>query len=383
MSKIDFELLKTIVTENRQRSIECFVYVHNMEKAQKAFVNKFNVKILNQFPFINILYVSGLPDAIYTISKLDVVKFVASLSSVSALVNISKKALKFNQNQYTGKNITVAYIDTGIYPHLDFVLKKKRIVKFIDLIGNQILPYDDNGHGTFVSGVGSGNGITCNSKFIGFAPNSNIISIKALNFSGEASASKILEAMQWIYNNYKQYNIRVVCMSFGSEPLGINDPIMHGAEMLWKSGIVVVAAAGNSGPEYETIKSPGISSKIITVGGINDNRIDQDTFSDNYFEIASFSSRGPAFKRFKPDLVAPSVDINSCLNSEKFYTKLSGTSVSTPMIAGICACAFEKNPNLKPDQIKRQLLINCKPITFNKNFEGYGILNAEKFMSSL
>lgn len=383
MTKIDVELLKTIVADNHQRNIECFVYVHNMQKAKRTFESKFNVKILGQFPFINILYVSGLPNAIYTISKLDVVKFVASLTSVSALVNISKKALRFGQNAFTGKGVTIAYIDTGIFPHLDFVLGKKRIIKFIDLIDGKNVPYDDNGHGTFVSGVGSGNGTTSNSKFTGFAPSSNIISIKALNAKGEASASKILEAMQWIYNNHKQYNIRVVCMSFGSEPLGINDPIMHGAEMLWRSGIVVVAAAGNSGPEYETIKSPGISPRIITVGGINDNRLDQDTFSDNYFEIASFSSRGPAFKRFKPDLVAPSVDIISCLNSEKFYTKLSGTSVSTPMIAGICACGLEKNPLLTPEQIKRQLLINCKPITFNKNFEGYGILNGEKFMTSL
>ena len=90
--------------------------------------------------------------------------------------------------------------------------------------------------------------------------------------------------MQWVYDNHKKRNIRVVCMSFGSEPLGYNDPIMSGAEELWKNGIVVVAAAGNSGPEFQTIKSPGVSSRIITVGGFDDNRISAEDFNEKFFE---------------------------------------------------------------------------------------------------
>lgn len=383
MNKIDYELLKTMTTNSSKKNLECFVYVSKINQVKAIIKKQFDVQIISEFPFIKILYISGTPKNIFALAKLDLVNYVSSLTHVSALVSISKKVLKFNENNLTGKGVGIAYIDTGIYPHLDFLLKKNRIVHFVDFIGNQTQIYDDNGHGTFVSGVGSGSGIVSNKKYAGFAPNSNIISIKALNASGEASAGKILEAMQWVYSNHKTYNIRVVCMSFGSEPLGYNDPIMQGAEMLWKSGIVVVAAAGNSGPEYETIKSPGISSKIITVGGINDNRLDQSSYSDNFFEIASFSSRGPALKRFKPDLVAPSVEINSCCNSTKIYTKLSGTSVSTPMIAGICACAIEKNNKISPEQLKRMLLLNCKPITFNKNFEGYGILNADKFFKGI
>ena len=180
--------------------------------------------------------------------------------------------------------------------------------------------------------------------------------------------------MQWVYDNAKTYNIKVVCMSFGSEPLGENDPILQGAEKLWESGIVVVAAAGNSGPEYQTIKSPGISTKIITVGGMDDNRIDDTFFDNNLFEIAEFSSRGPALNNFKPDLVAPAVDIISCgINSP--YVKLSGTSVSTPMVAGICALLLEQNPELTPSEIKKILISNTTPITFNKNKEGSGYIH--------
>ena len=159
-------------------------------------------------------------------------------------------------------------------------------------------------------------------------------------------------------------------MSFGSEPLGGQDPIMQGAEKLWERGITVVAAAGNSGPEFSTIKSPGISKKIITVGGFDDNRIDQ-AFDPALFEIAEFSSRGPALDNFKPDVVAPAVDITSCGVAQP-YTTLSGTSVATPMIAGICGLLLEQNPILSPDEIKQKILGMAKPITFNKNKEGNG-----------
>ena len=239
--------------------------------------------------------------------------------------------------------------------------------------------YDDNGHGTFVAGVCSGNGALSGGRFSGIAPQSNIFSLKALDKNGEASADKILKAMEWVYDNHRKNNITVVCMSFGSEPLGLNDPIMSGAESLWRDGVVVVAAAGNSGPEFQTIKSPGVSRTIITVGGFDDNRIEE-KIERRFFEIAPFSSRGPAFKSFKPDLVAPAVDITSC-GRDKVYTRLSGTSVATPMIAGLCALLKEYNQNLSPNEIKRKLLASCQPICFNRNLEGYGFPNIEKLFS--
>lgn len=380
MGKMDEKLKKSMMCSTDEK-VSCFIFVSNIKLAKKNLPK--DIEILSEFNFLNMLYVSGNIHTIYKISKFECVKFVSSHTQVNALVNVAKKAIHFQNLKLTGKGVGVCYIDTGVHTHLDFCFGKNRIIKFVDLINGKEKPYDDNGHGTFVCGVGSGSGLVSNYKYMGFAPESNIISVKALDGNGEASANKILEAMQWVYNHYKEYNIKVVCMSFGSEPLGPNDPIMKGAEMLWKQGICVVAAAGNSGPEYETIKSPGVSPKIITVGGLNDNRFDDETFNNNFFEIAKFSSRGPAMKRFKPDLVAPSVDINSCQNGIKFYTKLSGTSVATPMIAGVCALAYEKNSRLKPDLLKKFLLQSCTPITFNKNYEGYGVLNAEKFLRRL
>lgn len=379
MRKIDANIFKTFSTSKQENLIEVIVFVSSIKIANLALKRK-NLKIKKIYPFINALCVVGDIYTIFSISKNDFVIYISSITTAKTLVDVSKKVVN-NNNKFSGKNITIAYIDTGINPHLDFVFVKNRIVKFVDLINYKESAYDDNGHGTFVAGVGSGNGLVSNGRYKGFAYNSNIISIKALDENGEAGASKILEAMQWVYDNAKTYDIKVVCMSFGSEPLGYNDPIMKGSEMLWKIGITVVAAAGNSGPQIESIKSPAVSPKIIAVGGIDDNRLENGFVNPNFYEIADFSSRGPAFRRNKPDLVTPSVNITSCKHDKNFYTTLSGTSVATPMIAGIVALGLEKNINIKPDYIKKLLLASCKPITFNKNSEGFGLINVEKFLN--
>lgn len=366
--KIDKVLAQNLFSVKNEQ-LECVIYVQNMNSAIQD-INKTNIKITQTFPFIKAIAINGEKKEISKIISNSNVIFMSAQTQVFAMMNIAREILNVN-NSNMGKDVTMAYIDTGISSHMDFVVPRNRIIKFIDLINNQTTPYDDNGHGTFVSGVGSGNGLLSNKKYAGICGESNIISIKALNQDGEANASKILEAMQWVYDNHKKFNIKVVCMSFGSEPLGENDPIMKGANTLWDSGITVVAAAGNSGPSYHTIKSPGVSPKIITVGGFDDNRINEKEINSNFFEIAKFSSCGPSFNVFKPDLVAPAVEIISC-GIEKPYIALSGTSVATPMIAGICALYLSSNKNLTPNMLKRKILSTCKPINFNKNKEGFG-----------
>ncbi len=370
LNKIDKTLFK-VLSMNVNEKIECIAYVSDFSKAKRYFnVNE----IIREFPFINALALEINSNKLIEICNHSWIKNITKGANALALMNVSRKILGAENSNLTGKDVTIAYIDTGISSHLDFCLKRNRIIKFVDLVNGKKRNYDDNGHGTFVSGVGSGNGIMSGGKYSGIAPLSNIVSIKALNQNGEANAVTILDAMQWIYDNVKKYNIKVVCMSFGSEPLGNNDPIMKGAEVLWNKGITMVAAAGNSGPEFETIKSPGISPKIITVGGLNDNRDDNGNYEKEKFSIASFSSRGPALRRYKPDLVAPSINITSCsFQPEKFYTVMNGTSVATPMIAGLSALLLEKDQNLTPEQVKFKLMSMSSGITFNRNLEGVGV----------
>lgn len=376
--KIDKILLNIVETQTEGKKIDCIIKAYDYQRLKKILHNR-NIKVTNEYPFIKSLYVTVNKKELALLSTFSQVKFISALSHASALMNVARKILGVNDIRSAGEGIGIAFIDTGIVKHGDFCMNKNRIICFKDFVNDKKQCYDDNGHGTFVAGVCSGNGALSAGHYSGIAPKSNIISLKALNSLGEASADRILNAMEWIYNNYRAYNIRVVCMSFGSDPLGYNDPIMTGAEALWKAGMVVVAAAGNSGPESQTIKSPGVSSQIITVGGFNDNRIDEQNVEKNFFEMADFSSRGPAFARFKPDLIAPAVDIISC-GRDRPYVVLSGTSVATPMVAGLSALIIERQPKILPIDVKRHLLSCATPICFNRNFEGYGYPELNKIL---
>ena len=376
MEKIDKRLTSLITSFSDVKKIDCFVYYRNKAEILRIFKN---IHIENDYCFIRALHCKMTKEEILTYSKFNAVEYISSLSKANCQMKISKEILKAEEVRLMGKGVNVAVIDTGIFPHADFLLGENRIKFFKDFVAEKKEPYDDNGHGTFVCGVCAGGGYLSKFKFCGIAPKAKLFVLKALDENGEATANKILDAMEWVFDHHIAEKIKVVCMSFGSEPIGYNDPIMLGANALWKDGVVVVAAAGNSGPKESTIKSPGISPEIITVGGFDDNRFDDNSFNKDFFEMANFSSRGPALRHFKPDLVAPSVDITSC-GIKNFYTKLSGTSVATPMIAGVVCLMLERFPNLSPNQIKTKLLQGCSSIGFDANSEGYGVPNLLKIL---
>lgn len=341
---------------------EVFVFSNNFVATKKFLLT--NQYMFTPYRFANCFCVFADDNDIEIFSNLDFVTYISPNSNVLSL-NCEKKFINLNkitENKHLGKNQTICFIDTGIHPHFDFVFPKNRILKFVDLINNKTQPYDDNGHGTFVAGIAAGSGIISKTN-IGFSPQSNIVAIKALNHNGNSNSNIILDAMQWILQHHKIYNIGIVCMSFGADVEEFN-PLSKGAEALWKCGITVVAAAGNSGPKPESIKSPGNSPYIITVGGLDVEK----------FDVAEFSSRGPTIYGTKPDLLAPAVNLTSCNNKFLPYINMSGTSVAAPIIAGICADLKCKYPNITNNQIKEFLLSHCKKVTGDINKEGAGYL---------
>ncbi len=376
MVKIDPHLIKEVeLLSNNNRELECLIYSNNYYSTKNC-LKSFN---FIEFPFIKAFGLKLDKTQILNFAKFAHIDYITSETKVYSQINVSKKIIKvenlYKQKIY-GDDITVAVIDTGIYPHYDFLFPKNRIVCFKDFVGDKEYPYDDNGHGTFVAGCIGGGGVV-NQKYKGVAPKCKLISLKALDENGETGAFTILQAMQWIFDNKEKYNIKVVCMSFGANPLQNNDPLLKGAERLWNSGVVVVAAAGNSGPEEETIKSPGISTRIITVGALDDKRNDKDEYFEELFDVAEFSSRGPAFNYFKPDCLASGVNIKGLKNGKSLFTKMSGTSVATPIVAGVCALIIQKYPLITPNQVKYLLLNHCNPIIKDHNSEGYGVVDAD------
>lgn len=372
LNKIDYKIFDKInaLGKDYEKEFDSILYSNKFIETKRMLENK-NIFHID-FPFISSFAIKANAKQLFNLAYQSNVHYISSDSKVCSMIYDSKNFMgvdKFKENISEYSQHSCVIIDTGVYPHIDFLLGRNRLIKFIDLIDDNENFYDDNGHGTFVTGILSGNSIT--SKYSGIDNNTDIIVIKALNHVGETTSIKILQAMQWILENKDKYNIKVVCMSFGSVFTNYNDPLMKGAEVLWDNNICVVCAGGNNGPEEKTIMSPGSAKKVITVGSLADIHMGD-------ISVAEFSSKGPVFNYYKPDLVVPGVDIvstNVFSKNKKFYTLMTGTSVSTPMVAGIASLLYYINPNYAPDEIKYLLLNSCVAITGDRNAEGNGWLN--------
>lgn len=311
---------------------------------------------------------------------------------VKALLNVASPAVDaeiVNESGFTGKDVTIAVIDTGIYPHDDLIYPENRIIAFQDFVNNRSNPYDDNGHGTHVAGDAAGNGYSSGGQFQGPAPEANLVGVKVLNKQGAGSLSTVMAGVEWCITNKNRYRINVISMSLGSEAAqsAQDDPMVKVVEKAWREGIVVCAAAGNEGPDSRTIASPGTSPLIITVGATDD----QDTIDRSDDEVAAYSSRGPTIDGIvKPDLVAPGTDIislrapNSYLDKQmsgnrvgdKYFT-LSGTSMATPICAGVTALIIQSSPALTPDEVKQRLLAGAQDLGLSPNVQGRGYIDAD------
>ena len=200
-NKICNKLLNKISVLNTQKFKNVFVFSENFNKTEQ-FLKNFKYSY-TPYPFINSFYLPADHEDLNILSLQNHVSFIQHNARVQTLnteqdfINLST----LTENKFFGQGQTICFIDTGIYPHLDFVLPKSKIIKFIDLVNKKESCYDDNGHGTFVAGIACGNGIFSNTN-IGIATQSNIISIKALSKDGDSNSNIILDAMQWVYENW-------------------------------------------------------------------------------------------------------------------------------------------------------------------------------------
>ncbi|ACB85200.1 S8 family peptidase [Natranaerobius thermophilus] len=312
---------------------------------------------------------------------------------VTGLLEKASKTVNANKLwdlELTGEKVTIAVLDTGVYEHPCF---ENRIKKFRDFVNNGKKTYDDNGHGTHVAGCIASKQ---NEDFGGVAPKAEIVGVKVLNKLGSGRLSNVLDGIQWCIENKENLNLQIMNLSLGfpTQESYRDDPLCQMVEKAWEAGIVVCAAAGNSGPDNETINSPGIHPQIITVGASNDRNADYP--EDNI--IADFSSRGPTRDGHKkPDVVAPGVDIVSLRSPSSFLDKVepgsrigedrfifSGTSMATPICVGAIAQLLHYNKDLEPDEIKSLLMGNAREIPgVNRESQGTGIIDSKEIQSNI
>jgi subtilisin family serine protease len=196
--------------------------------------------------------------------------------------------------------------------------------------------------------------------------------VRVLNRDGSGRVSSVVRGIEWVLAHRAHYNIRIISLSLGAPPAAAYrlDPLAAAVEIAWKRGVVVVAAAGNRGPAGGTVDTPGIDPYIITVGATDD-RASPGTADDLLAEFSSWG-RAPSGAP-KPDLVAPGRRIvslrvaGSTLDARypervvtarngATYFRLSGTSMATPVVAGAAALLLERQPSLRPDQVKALLI---------------------------
>lgn len=361
-AKIDKGLVG--VLQKKEEKIDALVRVHN--PLQLGLLER-NFDVIKSYPFIRSVGIKcGLNEAI-RLERMQEVEYVSVQNTVFALSDLNEKngekvhsnaifsspVAKFSK-ELTGDGVTLCVMDTGINPHCDLSVPKNRIVHFEDMVGGEDKPYDDNGHGTFVAGVACGDGLTSAREVVGVAPKANVLGIKVIGDKGESGTFKILDGMQWLFDNFRQYGVKVVCMSFGAEPLSYADPLKIGVEMLSRSGLIVVAAAGNSGEN--SLKSPAISNEIIAVGAV-----------DKEDRIAEFSSRGVYQGAKRPDVYADGIKVKG-IKAGGSYTYMSGTSVAAPYVAGACCLLCEKYKNITPYQAKQAVLYHSMIIDGTRVF---------------
>ena len=173
-----------------------------------------------------------------------------------------------------------------------------------------------------------------------------------------------------MFDNRNVYNIRVVNMSLNStlEQSYNDSPLNAAAEILWLNNIVVIASAGNKGPQggpNTANAAPANDPFIITVGATNENGT-ADPGNDTTTPFSAFGTTMDGY--VKPDVMAPGKDIVSVLSDfsswdvehpdrlvGNSYFRMSGTSMSAPMVAGAVALLLQAEPNLTPDQVKYRL----------------------------
>jgi subtilisin family serine protease len=229
-----------------------------------------------------------------------------------------------------GANVTVAVIDSGVdvkHPEL-----ANAIADSFDALGSKEGPHI---HGTGIAGA-----IVSHARLMGSAPAARILAIRAFAAApngGESTSFVILKALDYA----AAHGAQIVNMSFA----GSNDALIErGISAAVAKGIVMVAAAGNAGAKSPPLY-PAANRSVIAVGA-----------TDAHDRLFAASNRGGHIA-----VSAPGVDIFLPAPDEK-YQMASGTSFSAAYISGLAALLLERNPALKPDEVRAILMKTARDL---------------------
>ncbi|MFN3188880.1 MAG: S8 family serine peptidase [Aureliella sp.] len=277
------------------------------------------------------------------------------------------------QAGYTGQGVTVAIVDTGVdLDHPDLVtnlfVNPGEIpgngldddqngyvddVHGYDFVDRDANPNDGNGHGTHVAGsvAAANNGVGAT----GVAPDAKILPVRVLGDNGSGSTRSVADGIRYAAD----LGAQVINLSLGG---GYSQAVAAAINYANSLGSIVIAAAGNEGasvPSYPARLSSGYNN-VLSVGAFNSSS-----------QIAGFSNRVGSSNASQVD--APGVSVYSTyLNGS--YSRLSGTSMASPHVAGVAALALSANPSLSPSTLREYLQTGTTSQA--RGSDAVGIVNA-------
>jgi len=407
--------LQALVAQQPAAKVRVIIQKTDANATIEAMIAKLGGTVIDQLSIIHAVTAELPARAVLVLGQTPGVRWVALDSPMKSTlclscIDISRLASAYirtigadkvwNRAPYLqGQGIGVAIVDSGIQPQEDLytIWGQNRLVAAVrfNTDYNQT-PYDNYGHGNHVAGIVGGNGRRSLGAYIGVAPMVNLINVKVSNDDGGSSVANVIRGLQWIFNNADRYNIRVVNISLNdSVAESYHTSVLDAAvEALWFNGIVVVVSAGNGG--NGRLYAPASDPFVITVGATDD----KGTANLNDDTMTNFSAYGNTLDGFaKPDLVAPGRNIVSLMANPTSwlavrhltniligignfaYFRMSGTSMSAPMVAAAAALVIQGNPDLTPDQVKYRLKATARAFDTPAR-AGAGYLNLDAATTS-
>jgi serine protease AprX len=392
-NKLDINL-RHALDNKLYKNFRVNIHCKSMQGSIEKKLTTYKGNLIRSIPSVGIICAELSAHAIERLIEYPEVDYIAmdSFALLCGSSVLAANGIKHQEQRYklTGKGVVIGLIDSGVYPHPDLTNPVSRIKSFIDLINCYKYPYDDNGHGTFISGIICGNGYQSKGMYKGVAENSSLHVIKAFNASGRGYVSDILYAVQYLIENREDLNIKILCLPF--ELLQHDKFILSAFSSLFNeavnSGIIPIVPSGGNINSEGSMLGIATLSNCITVGGV-----DTRSSTTSY----KYSSAGPCGKVDKPDLASACVDICS-LNSntsyiserngiklfaqplDKPYTTYTGTSCSAAFISGICALLLQNNPDLSFKDVLSLLKASCKLLNISKWQQGSGLIDLNKLL---
>lgn len=309
--------------------------------------------------------------------------------------------------RYTGKGITICFIDSGFFPHPDLIENRNRIKTIVDITESKKKNIDSAWHGTMTTVVCAGDGYLSNGLYKGIACNADLVLLKVQDENGKITTQNIVKALQWVCDHHREYHIQIVNLSLGDDEITSykESSVDKLAEALIEQGISIVAAVGND--ESGMIHPPANSLNVIAVGGVDDGN------ELNNKITAYHSTYGKTVDALmKPELVAHAIWIAAPIlpntkehaNAKSLYSNISqnksaeiisqiqqakyisedymhvdGTSFATPIVSSVIAQMLEADSSLTPKQIRSILFSTSKRLEgISPERQGYGIIQPRK-----